>query len=228
MVEKEKKCIYSVVKISDIINVIIPFFEKYTLQTKKRADFLLWKRAAMLKYNKRGIQEDLLKIKASMNRGLSKQLKKRFPLVEGVNRPKIKFNLPLNPYWVSGFVSGDGCFSVYILEKELKEYGNTRIRFNICQNEIDKELLEYMKIYFNCGNISKNNTIINYDVYSIIDIEKNIIPFFLKYPIRGEKYNNFIKWIKVFDLIKNKKHLTAEGFEKIKKIKGKMNSFNLK
>lgn len=224
---KKKKCIYSVVKISDIINVIIPFFEKYTLQTKKRADFLLWKRAAELKYNKRGIQEDLLKIKASMNRGLSKQLKKRFPLVEGVNRPKVKFNLPLNPYWVSGFVSGEGCFSVYTLEKEFKEYGNTRIRFNICQNEIDKELLEYMKIYFNCGNITKSKTIIYYDVYSIIDIE-NIIPFFLKYPIRGEKYNNFIKWIKVFDLIKNKKHLTAEGFEEIKKIKGKMNSFNLK
>lgn len=227
---KSKVCYYSVVKISDIMNIIIPFFDKYPLQTKKRGDFLLWKKAAMLKYNNRKVNlEDLISLKASMNRGLNKNLKERFPLIKAVNRPEFKLDLPLDPNWVAGFVSGDGGFFVNITKKEsLKLNYQVRLRFNITQDKIDEVLLKNMITYFNCGTISHSKTMVNYDVFSIKDINEIIVPFFLKYQIRGEKNNNFLKWIKIMELIKNKKHLTIDGLEKIKEIKNTMNSNNLK
>lgn len=50
---KKQTAVYSVAKISDLINVIIPFFTKYSLITQKRADFLLFKSVVELMEKKR-------------------------------------------------------------------------------------------------------------------------------------------------------------------------------
>ena len=225
----QKTCIFSVVKLKDIVEIIIPFFDKYPLHTKKRGDYLLFKRAVELKYLNKISIEELLSIKASMNRGLSKQLKERYPLIKGVEKPNNFLDLTLDPNWVSGFVSGDGGFFVKIYSKNKeKNLYQSRLSFVISQNKKDIVLLEYFKEYFNCGNISKSKDMINYEVSSIADINDKIVPFFLKYPIRGVKESNFKKWIEVLNIIKSKKHLTVEGLERIKKIKETMNSFNIK
>jgi hypothetical protein len=45
---------YSVNDINDLLNKIVPFFEKYSLHTKKRFDFQLWKEAVeIFKRNQR-------------------------------------------------------------------------------------------------------------------------------------------------------------------------------
>lgn len=224
-----KVCVYSVVKIDDIINVIIPFFDKYQLQTKKRGDYLLWKKAANLKYKKKVKLEELISIKASMNRGLNEELKNRFPLIKAVDRPIFKFDLSLDPNWVSGFVSGDGGFFVSKIKKEsLKVKYQVRLRFNIAQNKRDKELLDHMIKYFNCGNTHISKDMINYDVSSFEDIYEKIIPFFKKYQIKGVKNRNFNYWLEIAELIKTKNHITPEGLKKVEEIRVKMNSFNLK
>lgn len=77
----KNRCVYMVNGFSNIINVIIPHFDKYPLKTKKLGDYLLFKNAVLniIKDKKHltlpGIKE-LLSIKASMNKGLS--LKKFF------------------------------------------------------------------------------------------------------------------------------------------------------
>jgi len=55
------------------------------------------------------------------------------------------------------------------------------------------------------------------------DIESKIIPFFNKYPLEGTKQLDFEAYKEAFKIIKNKEHLTQEGFTKILKIKAKMN-----
>jgi hypothetical protein len=53
-----------------------------------------------------------------------------------------------------------------------------------------------------------------------------VIPFFQKYPVigvKGLRQIYFADFCKVADLMKNKAHLTSEGFENIRIIKAGMN-----
>lgn len=45
-----------------------------------------------------------------------------------------------------------------------------------------------------------------------------LVNYFYKYPVIGEKLNNYIKWIIVYDMIVAKEHLTPEGILKIKSL----------
>ena len=50
-----------------------------------------------------------------------------------------------------------------------------------------------------------------------------IIPFFKKYQIHGVKAKDFSDFCRAASLMKDKKHLTVEGLEQIRKIKAGMN-----
>ena len=79
-------------------------------------------------------------------------------------------------------------------------------------------------IYFlKCGKIKKNRDAFYYRVLKFDDIANKIIPFFTRYPIQGVKALDFADWCEVAEMIKKKKHLTAEGLYKIRKIKAGMN-----
>ena len=76
------------------LNVIIDHFEKFPLITQKRADYELFKRIVEIVNRKEHITEDGLKkilaIKASLNNGLSDELKAAFPNIIPVQRPIVK------------------------------------------------------------------------------------------------------------------------------------------
>jgi hypothetical protein len=88
---KNGKVTYSVQSFSDLTHVIIPHFQTYPLLTKKRADFILFTRAVrLLSNNAQSTREGLkliVNIRASMNKGLSDELKKSFPDYIPVDRP---------------------------------------------------------------------------------------------------------------------------------------------
>jgi len=73
--------------------VIINHFDKYPLITQKRADYELFKQAVELMEQKEHLTpEGLAKIvalKASMNTGLSEELKAAFPEILPVSRPSV-------------------------------------------------------------------------------------------------------------------------------------------
>lgn len=58
-----------------LINIIIPHFDKYPLQTKNRLDFLLFKEIILLisnkKHNSLESLQKIINLKASLNLGLS-------------------------------------------------------------------------------------------------------------------------------------------------------------
>ena len=78
-------------------------------------------------------------------------------------------------------------------------------------------------IYLECGNLTKDRDSYSFRVTKFKDIAEKIIPFFKKYTIHGVKALDFADWCEVAEMMKQKKHLTAEGLEKIKKIKEGMN-----
>ena len=72
--------------------------------------------------------------------------------------------------------------------------------------------------------MTKNRNAFDYRVTRLSSIENKIIPLFKKYPIRGVKGQDFADLCIVAEMMKEKKHLTAEGLEQIKKIKAGMNT----
>ncbi len=100
----------------ELINFIIPHFEKYPLRTQKKADFLLFKEAIEKIYQgdhltQKGLEE-ILSLKASSNLGLSPKLESHFPQIIPFPRPSILNQTVPHPYWLRGFTEGDGGFSI--------------------------------------------------------------------------------------------------------------------
>jgi hypothetical protein len=69
-----------------------------------------------------------------------------------------------------------------------------------------------------------NNNVSNYRVSKFLNLSEKIIPFFKKYPLIGVKYKDFDDFCIVFEMMKEKKHLTLEGLEQIRKVKARMNT----
>jgi hypothetical protein len=90
--------IYQVRNLNDVIKTIIPHFDKYPLLTQKQSDFLLFKEIAKLMNKDKHLTEDglikIISLKASLNKGLSNNLKLYFPNVIRIERFKV--NIPIN------------------------------------------------------------------------------------------------------------------------------------
>ncbi len=83
-----------------------------------------------------------------------------------------------------------------------------------------KSLIEFFK----AGKTYTNREAVDFRIAKFNDITDMIIPFFDKYHIIGIKAQDFSDFKKVAELMKNKVHLTSEGFENICLIKEGMNS----
>ncbi len=137
----------------------------------------------------------------------------------------------LNPWYITGFIEGEGCFCVSISKHKTKRLGvEARLMFEVEMIIDDKPLLEKLQKHFGCGYIY----ILNYERYgwrphvkyavkSQKDIFERIIPFFKKYPLKGKKKKDFELFCKAVKMFETKEHLTKKGISKLRKIQSKMN-----
>lgn len=219
-------CTYRVDKLKDILELIIPHFDKYPLATQKLADYILFKEIVSLMKNKEHLTLDglkkILSYKASLNLGLSEELKDKFSDIEAVKRPLIIDKDIPSPWWVAGFTTGDGSFYLTIRAQKLNKIPRTDIGFSITQHSrvLRTLLLEKFITFFNCGRIKKDsrNSVHYFVVTNIKDITNKIIPFFNKYNIKGVKSLNFADWGEGAEIIKTKTHLSKVGVEHIRTI----------
>ena len=216
-------CVENIKELETIIN----HFNKYPLITIKRADYELSrlivekiKRKEHLTFD--GLRQ-ILALKAAMNLGLSDVLKKAFPDVAPVVRPLVENAKIPDPNWLAGFTSAEGCFIVSITESKTKIGYRVLLIFQLTQHSRDEKLLISFISYLNCGRIYKRGEAIDYKITKLDDIINKIIPFFKKYQVRGVKALDFKDWVRAAELMKENKHLTPEGLERIRKIKAGMN-----
>ena len=221
---------YRVFKLNAITQVIIPPFDKYPLITQKQSDFLLFKIIVELMNKGEHLKkESLVKIvnyRASLNKGLSGELKTFFP--NGISTKRSNVSLPKNiDYnWIAGFTSGDGCFSINISkDKGYKNGYSVKLRVSISQHNRDSLLMNHLIKVLGCGNIYYNKAIVDLIVSNFNDIYDKIIPLFNEYKIEGVKYLDFEYFCKVAELVNKGAHLTLEGLEEIREIKSKMNKY---
>jgi len=162
-----------------------------------------------------------------MNKGLSEVLLKNFSHVLPTVRPSIELSYNLDPFWLAGFTTAEGCFYVKITKSSAKIGFQVQLVFLITQHIRDEHLIKRLIKYFECGYIKRVKTrpnVVYFTVTKFDDITNKIIPFFKKYKIQGTKFEDFKDWCLVAELIISKKHLTRDGLDQILKIKNGMNT----
>lgn len=225
--KKRNEAIFRVGSINEM-GVIVKHFDAYPLITQKYSDFILFKQAlTLIKDKEHLVSEGILKIaniKSSMNNKIEVA---DIAGIVPVKRPVLPVNayLSINPYWISGFTAGDGCFSVSLLKSKARLGETSWIRFILTQHNRDYNLMNSLLQYFGCGTLNKDSKATYLVVQKISDIIEIIIPFFDKYPIIGVKAKDYEDFKEVAQLMKSKAHLTKDGLETIRKIKQKMNTF---
>ena len=220
---------FTIGSLDQVITKVIPHFDKYPLKTNKYADYLLFKQVVMMMQRGehltiQGLQK-IINIRASINKGLSPSLREAFPNSIAVLRPSSAIaNTKLHPQWVAGFTSGDGCFKVSIRESKLYKAGSRVVLvFIVTQHIRDELLLKSLIDFFGCGQTFSYKDHIEFICQSFKNNSKIILPFFYKYPILGVKAQDFEDWGKIAEIIETKLHLTKQGMDQIRKIKGGMN-----
>lgn len=176
------------------------------------------------------------KISISMNEGYKKNIINLFPdLLPQSNNYK-NFELydkniitSMNPWWVTGFIDGDGSFSASVKYKNIEK---TRVAFqpslSISQHNNNILLFNHFKEFFHCGNVYDKKSSdgsykhIQYQVSSTKDIKSFIIPHFESFPLMSYKKNVYQIWSELIILLshepsENRNNTAIQLIDQIKK-----------
>jgi len=141
--------------------------------------------------------------------------------------------------WFTGFTEADGHFGIKYVESRAKSdtrkrsvSENISLKFRLDQRSYDKPtaspmrpFMEKLALFLSCNLKSYTNNI-GSDILSVsvssIDSIKFIVDYFNKYPLLGDKFNDFNKWEVVYNMIISKEHLTDKGRLKIRSLIGKI------
>jgi hypothetical protein len=129
----------------------------------------------------------------------------------------------LNNHWLAGFIDADGSFQVKILKRR-KNYKEIRVYLQIDQKANTLLILIRNKFGGYIGHRKSQDTY--YYSSTSFGSAKKVIDYLDEYNMLSSKYLNYLKWRKVYELIQEKKHITAEGQEIILNIKLSMNSYS--
>jgi hypothetical protein len=137
----------------------------------------------------------------------------------------------LNPWWIVGFVDGEGCFSISFVKNKTVRFGyQIFTEFVITQGEKSKNVLEEVADYFGCGKLYCNKRqdnhsehLYRYCVRAREDLQTKIIPFFEKYQLQTSKRNDFEIFASIVNMMSKGEHLKEEGFVAIRELAAKTN-----
>lgn len=122
------------------------------------------------------------------------------------NKEIVSKTSTLNPWWVTGFVDAEGCFSMSIFKSKTAAIGWTvEPCFIITLHVRDLELLNSIKQFFSAGSVSIVGKDARFRVRSRSEL-KVIIAHFNKYPLQTSKALNFSYFCEILSLINKKAH----------------------
>lgn len=220
---------YTVSKRSDLINIIIPHFDKYPLVGSKHLDFLDFKKCVLLMNkldndNRLSIIDDIIKIKSLMNTGRSYDDRWNY-----LNNK----TFDLNPEWIQAFIDGEGTFQCRIADTVSRNSNYVAVNptLEIAQNSYDVLVLNAIIKFFGIGYLkpkfditsledSRNSRSVSRAIFNQSNI---IINFIDKYPMLTNKNLDFFDWKTIIELKEQGTHKTIEGKDTMISIKKGMN-----
>jgi len=135
-----------------------------------------------------------------------------------------KHNLTMDPWFLTGFVDAEGCFTLGISKNKYGKTGwSIQLFFSLALHQKDTELLERVQNYFGVGKIYKHGPqSIILRISSIKNLQV-LFNHFDKYPLVTQKLADYNLFKLAYNIIINKEHLTQGGLSKLVAIKGSLN-----
>ena len=133
--------------------------------------------------------------------------------------------------WVSGFIDGEGCFSVAINRCSVMALGwQVRPELVVTQGARSRESLELLQSFFGCGAIYRNRRhddhredLLRWCVRRRADLEHRVVPVLRAVPLRTAKARDFALFCDVLDRMRGDRHLSLNGMVEIARIAQAMN-----
>lgn len=126
--------------------------------------------------------------------------------------------MEINPWYITGLVDGEGSFLVsFSIRKKLTVGIETRPSFTISQHRRNRLILEEVQRFFHCGGIryNKSDQTYKYEVRSMDDLARIIIPHFARYPLRTTKRGDFRIFRDICRSMRSNLHLSMNGIKTI-------------
>lgn len=143
--------------------------------------------------------------------------------MKGYNTPALRRELA---NYISGYVDGEGCFSVSFSKREKLRIGwEVKPSFCVGQNFDRCEVLDLMMLYFGCGHIRRDwgDRTLKYEIRKAEDLLMKVIPHFRKFPLKSAKQKDFLLFAGICKDMKGGKHKNIRGLRAILKSAYKMN-----
>lgn len=171
------KAVFSVESFQDL-DIIINHFDKYPLVSAKKNDYLIFKQCFELiregeHLNEKGLLK-IISLKHSLNLGLPENLIEAFKdKIDNITKmkksPFVFTGIP-DPYWLSGFTSGDGSFNLKLGKSNFTSIGfRVQLRFGIGLHIRELELIKGIASYLNLLVPISNLT----DKYKYIEVRSS-------------------------------------------------------
>lgn len=130
------------------------------------------------------------------------------------------------PSYISGYVDGEGCFTVSISPRPTLLVGwEVRPSVSVSQNSDRSEVLLEIQQYFACGTIrpDRSDRTVKWEVRSLPLLRDRVIPHFRRFPLQSGKHADFERFASICDLMDRGEHRTARGLVEIVRLAGAMN-----
>jgi hypothetical protein len=125
-----------------------------------------------------------------------------------------KHKLNLDNAWLSGFTDAEGCFTSSVLISKITGKTIVTVRYIVSQKndmEFSKNLADLLNGYItHLKSYNGYNTVVNHGKLN------KILKYLEKNPLKTKKLISYYRWLKIYWLVKNKKHFTPEGLIVIK------------
>lgn len=128
--------------------------------------------------------------------------------------------------YISGYVDGEGCFSVSFSKREKFLVGwETKPSFSVSQNEDRAQPLFLIQQLFKCGFMRRDfsDKTLKFEVRSLNDLIMHVIPHFEKYPMVSNKQKDFELFKQICFLMQKELHKEKQGLQKIMNLAFQMN-----
>lgn len=130
------------------------------------------------------------------------------------------------PSYISGYVDGEGCFTVSISPRPTLRVGwEVRPSLSVSQNGDRIEVLLAIQRYFGCGSLrpDRSDRTVKWEVRSLPLIVASVVPHFQAHPLLSGKRHDFEAFADICDRMTRGRHREPVGLIEIVRLAGSMN-----
>jgi LAGLIDADG endonuclease len=130
------------------------------------------------------------------------------------------------PSYISGYVDGEGCFTVSIAPRPTLRVGwEVRPSLSVSQNGDRNQVLLLIQRYFGCGTLrpDRSDLTVKWEVRNLSLLVSRVIPHFEAYPLLSGKQHDVELFTAVCRRMVRSEHLGAVGLAAIVRLVGEMN-----